>query len=149
MLTIKIDLLMKQLKDLGLNCLKMVDSRMTCEECGETCHMGINCPTACQDVNFNGNSNGFQPNQGFHLGWNKPNFPLDNRQQGGNGHNFNRNESYLKDIVRDQLSINAEIGKKFLANDKILESIDSKMSNITMAILNQLNFNKTLEMQIA
>jgi hypothetical protein len=44
MLTIKIDLLMKKLVNLGLNHLKMVDAQVTCEECGEIGHMGINCP---------------------------------------------------------------------------------------------------------
>jgi hypothetical protein len=48
MLTAKIDLLMKKLKNPGLDHLKMVDSRVTCEECGETSHMGINCLTAPQ-----------------------------------------------------------------------------------------------------
>jgi hypothetical protein len=33
MLTAKIDLLMKELEDLILDHLKMVDARMTCEEC--------------------------------------------------------------------------------------------------------------------
>jgi hypothetical protein len=45
MLTAKIDLLMKKLENLGLDHLKMVDARVTCEECGEMGHMGINCPT--------------------------------------------------------------------------------------------------------
>jgi hypothetical protein len=89
------------------------------------------------------------PNQGFNSGWNNPSFPFDNRQQGGNGQSFKRNESSLKDIVRDQLRVNAEVGKKFLANDKVLESIDSKMSNFTVALQNQLNFNKMMEMWIA
>jgi hypothetical protein len=43
MLTTKIHLLMKKLEDPGLDHLKMVDARVMCEECGETCHMGINC----------------------------------------------------------------------------------------------------------
>jgi hypothetical protein len=77
MLTAKIDLLMKKLENPGLNHLKMVDARVTCE----TGHMGINCPTISQDVNFVGNSNnGFHPNQGFNAGWNKPSFLFDNRQ---------------------------------------------------------------------
>jgi hypothetical protein len=42
-----------------------------------------------------------------------------------------------------------EVGKKLLANDRILESIDSKMNNFTVAVQNQLNFNKVLEMRIA
>jgi hypothetical protein len=81
MLTAKIDLLMKKLEDPSLDHLKMVDAHMTCEECGETGHMGVNSPMIHKDVNFVGNSNnGFHPNQCFNSGWNKPNFPFDNRQ---------------------------------------------------------------------
>jgi hypothetical protein len=47
MLTAKIDLLMKKFENPGLDHLKMVDARVTCEECRETGHMGVNCPTAC------------------------------------------------------------------------------------------------------
>jgi hypothetical protein len=86
MLTAKIDLHMKKLENRGINHLNMVIARVTCEECGETSHTGINYPTIPQDVNFVGNSNnGFCPNQGFNAGRNKHSFPLDNRQQGGNG----------------------------------------------------------------
>jgi hypothetical protein len=107
---------------------------------------GINCPMVPQDVKFVGNSNnGFRPNQGFNAGWNKHHFPFNNRQQGGMGQNFNRSEPSLKDIVRDQLRINSEVAKKLLANDRILESIDNKMNNFTVAVQNQLNFNKVLE----
>ena len=133
---------MKKLEDPGLDHLKMVDARMTCEECGETGHMGSKCPVIQEGVSFIGNSNGFRPNQGFNSRWNKPNFSFDSRQQGGNGQNF-------KDIVRDQLRINEEFRKKFLANDRILESINSKMNNFTMAVQNQLDLNRTLESHIA
>jgi hypothetical protein len=112
--------------------------------------MGINCPTVSQDVNFDGNSNnGFCPNQDFNVGWNKPSFPFDNCQQGGMGQNLNRNEPSLKDTAQDHLRINLKVGKKLLANDKILESIDSRMNNFTVAVQNQLNFNKVLETRIA
>jgi hypothetical protein len=135
MLTAKIDLRKKKLEDPGLDHLKMVDAWMACEGCRETGHMGINCPTTCLDVNFVGNSNnGFRSNQGFNSGWNKPNFPFDNHQQGSNGKKFNRNELSLKDIVTDQVRINADIGKKFLANNKVLQSIESKMNNFTVQI---------------
>jgi hypothetical protein len=50
MLTVKIDLLKKMLENSGLDHIKMVDARVTCEECGEMGHMGINCPTVHQDV---------------------------------------------------------------------------------------------------
>jgi hypothetical protein len=78
-----------------------------------------------------------------------PSFPFENRQQGGMGQNFNKSEPSLKDIVRDQLRINSEVDKKLLANDRILESIESKMNNFTVAVQNQLNFNKVLETRIA
>jgi hypothetical protein len=112
--------------------------------------MGINCPTVSQDVNFIGNSNNdFCPNQGFSVGWNKPSFLFSNCQQGVMRQNFNRSEPSLKDIVQDQLRINSEVVKKLLANDRILESIDSKMNNFIVAVQNQLNFNKVLETWIA
>jgi hypothetical protein len=41
-----------------------------------------------------------------------------------------------------------EVGRKLLATDKILESIISKMNNFTVAVQNQLNFNKVLETRI-
>jgi hypothetical protein len=80
-LTAKIDLLMKKLENPAHDLLKMANASVTCEECGETGHMGINCSTVPQDVNFVGNSNnGFRPNQGFNVGWNKPNFLFDNHK---------------------------------------------------------------------
>jgi hypothetical protein len=103
-LTAKIDLLMKKLEDPGLNHLKMVDTRVTCEECGETGHLGINCPTVCHDANFVGHfNNGYRPNQGFNARSNKPSFPFNNRRHGGSGQNLNRSEPFLKAIVRDRL----------------------------------------------
>jgi hypothetical protein len=149
MLTAKIDLLMKKVENPGLDHLKMVVAQVTCEECGEICHMGINCPMVPLDVNFICNSNnGFRPNQGFIAGWSKPSFPFDNSQQGGNGQNFNRNEPSLRDIIRDQVRINDEVGKKIHATDKLLENINAKMDNFTVATQNQQSFNKMLEIQI-
>jgi hypothetical protein len=86
MLTAKIDLLMKKLENPGLDHLKMVDGRVTCEECRETGHMDINYPMVLQVINFVGNfNNDFHPNQGLNAGWNKPSFSFDNHQQGGMG----------------------------------------------------------------
>jgi hypothetical protein len=119
MVTTKIDLRMKKLENLGLDHLKIVDARVTCAQCGERGHMGINCLTVPQNINFVGNfNNSFHPNQGFNAGSNKPSFPFDNRQQGGMGQNFNRNEPSLRDIMRDQVRINDEVGKKIHAIDK-------------------------------
>jgi hypothetical protein len=149
MLTTKIDLLMKKLESPGLDHLKMVDARVTCEEFGETGHIGINCPTVPQDVNFFGYFNkGFCPNQGFNAGWNKPSFLFDNRQQGGNKQNFNRNEPSLRDNIRDQVRINDEVGKKIHVTNKLLENINAKMDRFIVATQNQLTFNKMLETHI-
>jgi hypothetical protein len=69
MLTAKIDLLMKKLENPGIDHLKMVDARVTCEECRETGYMGINSLTVPQVINFIGNcNNGFHLNQGFNAG---------------------------------------------------------------------------------
>jgi hypothetical protein len=65
------------------------------------------------------------------------------------GQKFKRSEPSLKDIVRDQLRINLEVGNKLLANNRILESIDSNMNNFTVVVQNQLNFNKVLETRMA
>jgi hypothetical protein len=147
-LTAKIDLLIKKLEDSGLDHIKMVDSHMTYEECGDTCHMGINCPTVYQNVNFIRNCNGFHVHKGFHSGWNKPRFPFNNYPQCGNGHNFNRNEPSLRDIVRDQVKINDNFGNRLQFTNKLLENMNGKMDSFTIAIQNQLSFNKMLETQI-
>jgi hypothetical protein len=48
--------------------------------------------------------------------------------------NFNRSEPSLKDIVWDQPRINSKVGRKLLATDRILESINSKMNNFTVVV---------------
>ena len=98
-----------------------MDSRMTCEIYEETGHIGNSCPITPEEAHFvganNSNNSGFRPQQG----WNsKPNFPFGQQQ----GMNFNNNfQPSLKDLVFCQKQINDNISKKFLANDKILESL--------------------------
>jgi hypothetical protein len=62
--------------------------------------------------------------------------------------NLKRNEPSLRDIIRDQVRTNGEIGKKNHATDKLHENINAKMDNFTIATQNQLSFSKMLEMQI-
>ena len=45
------------------------DSRMTCEVCGNTGHLGNDCPKTQEDVNFINNINYFRPQQ--NQGWNQ------------------------------------------------------------------------------
>jgi hypothetical protein len=64
-LSAKMDLLMKKLKDRAnekQEVLHIHDSRMTCEECGNTRHVGNNFLKTHEDVNFI-NNNYFHPQQ--------------------------------------------------------------------------------------
>ena len=88
MLAAKMDLLMKRLESPHQEANQVVDSRMTCETCGETRHTGNSCPVTQEEAHFvganNSNNSGFRPQQG----WNsKPNLPFSQQQ----GMNFNNN----------------------------------------------------------
>ena len=64
--------------------------------------------------------------------------------------NFNNNfQPTLKDLVYGQKQINDNISKKFLANDKILESLATQLEGFNSVIKNQLSFNKMIETQVA
>jgi len=143
MLAAKMDLLMKRLESPHQEANQVMDSRMTCETCGETGHMGNSCPITQEEAHFvganNSNNSGFRPQQD----WNsKPNLPFSQRQ----GMNFNNNfQPTLKDLVYGQKQINDNINKKFLANDKILESLARQLEGINSVIKNQLSFKKMIE----
>ena len=135
------DLLMKKLESPHKEVNQVSESWMTCETCGETGHSDTSCPLTQEDANFVGTNNnnpisGFGPQQG----WNsKPNLPFRNQQ----GMNFNNNfQPSLKDLVYGQKQINDNISKKFLANDKIMESMAAQIEGFNSAIKNQLSFNK-------
>ena len=63
--------------------------------------------------------------------------------------NFNNFQPSLKDLVYGQNQINDNISKKFLANDKVLESLASQLEGFSSVIKNQLSFNKMIETQVA
>src|SRR6185503_1405581 len=64
--------------------------------------------------------------------------------------NFNNSfQPTLKDLVYGQKQINDNISKKFLANDKILESMAAQLEGFNSVIKNQLTFNKMIETQVA
>jgi hypothetical protein len=63
MLSTKMDLLMKKLEDRvseKREVMHINDSRMTCEEYGNTRHSGSNCPKLQEDVNYI-DSNNYHP----------------------------------------------------------------------------------------
>ena len=107
---------------------------MTCETWGNTGHLGTSCPLTQEDGNFGGTNN--NPNSEFRSqqGWNsKPNLPFGQQQ----GMNFNNNfQPTLKDLVYGQKHINDNIRNKFLANDKILESMAAQVEGFNYVIKN-------------
>ena len=140
MLASKMDLLMKKLESPHMEANQVLESRMTCETCGETGHSGTSCPLTQENANFVGTNNN-NPNSGFRpqQGWtSKPNPPFGNQQ----GMNFNNNfQPTLKDLVYGQKQISDNISKKFLANDKIMESMAAQLEGFNSVIKNQLSFN--------
>ena len=71
MLSAKMDLLIKKLEDQAnekQEVMHIHDSRMMCQECGNTGYLESNCPKIHKDVNFV-NNNYFCPQQ--NQGWNQ------------------------------------------------------------------------------
>jgi hypothetical protein len=60
------DLLMKMLEDKALEkkeVMQLFESRMTCEECGNTRHSESQCPQLEEAVNYVNNNNQYRPQQ--------------------------------------------------------------------------------------
>ena len=147
MLSAKMDLLMKKLKDRAnekQEVMHIHDSRMTCEECGNTGHLGNNCPKTHEDVNFV-NNNYYRPQQ--NQVWNQQQRP--NYQGNYQGNNNFNNQPPLRELISGQAKIMEGLSRKLASNDKILENINNRMDSFFSAIKNQHSFNKMIESQIA
>ena len=130
MLSAKMDLIMKKLEDKDpqpKEVMHIMDSRMTCEECGNTGHTGRNCPDIVEDINFINNNNNYRPQQ--NQGWNqqRPNYQ-GNHQGNYQGNSFNNSYSQpsLRDLVLSQGKTMENLSRKLASNDKALETINSK-----------------------
>jgi len=103
LLTAKVDLIMKRLDELAPNkkeVMQIFDSRMTCEECGNTGHTGNHCPELEEDVNYI-NTNNYRPQQ--NQGWNQQRPNYSGNYQGNNSYNnFNNNLPPLRELVQNQ-----------------------------------------------
>ena len=137
MLSAKMDLWMKKLEDRAnekQEVMHIHDSRMTCEECGNTGHSGNNCPKLHEDVNF-ANNNYFcrQQNQR----WNqqqRPNYQ-DNYQDNPQGNNYNNfNQPPLRELIASQFRLMEGLSKKVAINDKVLENINNRMDSFASTI---------------
>jgi hypothetical protein len=55
----------------------------------------------------------------------------------------------LRELILEEARINDNLSNKIVSNDKILESINTKMDTFSSAIKEQLNFNKKIEIKIS
>jgi hypothetical protein len=63
-LSAKMELLMKRLEDKApekKEVMQLFESSMTCEECGNTGHLGSQCPQLEEDMNYINNNNQYRP----------------------------------------------------------------------------------------
>jgi len=67
----------------------------------------------------------------------------------GNFPTHSSNNSSLKNLVFNQARVNEELNIKLLDHDKILGKIHDKLNTFSLALKNQINFNKKLENQLA
>jgi len=145
MLAAKMDLLLKRLdewahkKEAMKATVQAMDSHMTCEVCGEVRHSGNDYLETREEAPYI--NNGFR--RGNNNGCNNQ-----SRPQGGNS-NFNSNQPSLKDLVLGRAKINESLTKKLTYNDKMLESINLKIEDLSSAVKDQLSFNKMIETQLA
>ena len=148
MLAAKIDLLLKKFDERAAvdasGTVNSMDSRMTCEVCGNVGHSGNDCPETREDAAYI--NNGYRQ-QGGNNGWNNQSRPP---FQGNSNHNsnFNSNQPLLKDLVLGQAKINENLTKKMINNDKIIENMNTKIESLSSSVKNQLSFNKMIETQL-
>ena len=128
MLAMKIDLLLKKFEDYSndkaqMQTLQILETRMTCEVCGNVGHSGDNCLETQEEALFLNGSNGFRPQGG--QGRNQPR-PYSQRGN-GNSNSFGPNQPTLRDLVYGQVKISESLQKKLAATDKSMETIHAKM----------------------
>jgi uncharacterized coiled-coil protein SlyX len=152
MISTKMDLLTKRLEaSTNMETAKIMDAHMACEFCGNVGHSGNDCLETREEGSFinDGNNNGFRNNNYSNQGWNsRPNFPFNN-QSGGNYSNSFNNQPSIKDLVFGHARINESLNKKLVANEKVLENLNSTIESFTSTMKNQLSFNKMIESQLA
>ena len=147
MLAAKMDLLIEKLESPHQEVNQIMEPQMTCEKCGNTGHSGKSCPFTQEDENSIGNNTPNDSDYRPQHGWNsKPDLPFGQQQ----GINFNNSfQPSLKDFMKGQKQIIDNISEKFLANDKILESLAVQLEGFNSVIKHQLSFNELLETKVS
>jgi hypothetical protein len=140
----KIESLMRRLEKMEIKKkeaqnLKAAEARSTCEECGEYGHVHKDCPEEAKVLDYmrKGDLSNFRYGQGrpqFNASSSVPNsVPLCIQ---------------LKDFMDEQAKINKDTVTKFKVIDKVLENIDSKVTEVGSSNHQVLNMTKMLETQV-
>jgi hypothetical protein len=139
-----IDSLMRKLEKMEIEKkeaqdLKATEARSTCEECGEYGHVRKDCPEEAKVLDYM--RKGELPN--FRYGQGRP--------------QFNASSSIpnsvplciqLKEFMDEQAKINKDTVTKFKTIDKVLENIDSKVTEVESSNHQVLNTKKMLETHV-
>jgi hypothetical protein len=140
----KIDSLMRMLEKVEIEKkeaqdLKAAEARSTWEECGEYCHVDKDCPEEAKVLDYmrKGELSNFRYGQGrpqFNASSSIPNsVPL---------------RIQLKEFMDENAKINKDTVTKFKTIDKVLENIDSKVTEVGSSNHQVLNKMKMLETQV-
>jgi hypothetical protein len=140
----KIDSLMRRLEKMGIEKkegqdLKATEARSTCEECGEYGHIHKDCPEEAKVLDYMRKKD--LPN--FLYGQGRPQFNASSSIS-----NSVPLRIQLKDFMDEQAKINKETVTNFKAIDKVLENIDSKVTEVGSSNHQVLNMMKILEKQV-
>jgi hypothetical protein len=140
----KIDSLMRRLEKMEIEKkeaqdLKATEARSTCEECGEYVHVHKDCPKEAKVLDYM--RKGDLPN--FLYGQGRPQFNASSSIP-----NSVPLRIQLKDLMDEQAKINKDAVTKFEAIDKVLENIDSKVTEGGSSNHQVLNMMKMLETQV-
>jgi hypothetical protein len=140
----KIDSLMWRLEKMEIvkkedQDLKAAEARSTCEECEECDHVHMDCSEETKVLDYM--RKGDLPN--FRYGQGRPQFNASSSIL-----NSVLLRIQLKDFMDEKAKINKDTVTKFKAIDKVLENIDSKVTEIGCSNHQVLNMMKMLETQV-
>jgi hypothetical protein len=140
----KIDSLIRRLEKMEIEKkeaqdLKATEARSICEECGEYGHVHKDCPEEAKVLDYK--RKGDLPN--FRYGQGRPQFNASSSIP-----NSVPLRIQLKDFMEEQAKINKDTVTKFKAVDKVLENIDSKVTEVGSSNYQVLNMMKMLETQV-
>jgi hypothetical protein len=140
----KIDSLMRRLEKMEIEKkeaqdLKAAEARSTCEECGEYGYVHKDCPEEAKVLDYM--RKGDLPN--FRCGQGRPQFNASSSIP-----NSVPLRIQLKDFMEEQAKIKKDTVTKFKAINKVLENIDSKVTEVGSSNHQVLNMTKMLETQV-